>query len=92
MRACFLGQNICGLGFGVATLHAPRLVMDQPAAESPPGLLEEARTVLASGQNAGSQNVSPVPVSILQPNGDTVCSKFATDGSLIRDRVPPYNR
>jgi hypothetical protein len=30
MRACFLGQNICALGFGVATLQAPPLVMDTP--------------------------------------------------------------
>ena len=28
MRACFLGQNICNLGYGVATLQAPPLVMD----------------------------------------------------------------
>jgi hypothetical protein len=31
MRACFLGQSICNLGYGVATLQAPPLVMDQPA-------------------------------------------------------------
>jgi len=37
MRACFLGQNVCGLGFGVATLHTPPLVMDQPVPQSPPG-------------------------------------------------------
>jgi hypothetical protein len=30
MRACFLGQNICNLGYGVATLQAPPLVMDEP--------------------------------------------------------------
>jgi hypothetical protein len=30
MRACFLGQNICSLGFGIATLQAPPLVMDTP--------------------------------------------------------------
>jgi uncharacterized membrane protein len=35
MRACFLGQNICALGFGVATLQAPPLVMDEPAEETP---------------------------------------------------------
>ena len=33
MRACFLGQNICALGYGVATLQAPPLVMDEPAEE-----------------------------------------------------------
>jgi hypothetical protein len=32
MRACFLGQNICALGFGTATLQAPPLVMDKPMA------------------------------------------------------------
>ena len=40
MRACFLGKNICNLGYGVATLQAPPLVMDTPvrprsAAENP---------------------------------------------------------
>jgi hypothetical protein len=33
MRACFLGQNICALGYGVATLQAPPLVMDEPVKE-----------------------------------------------------------
>ena len=31
MRACFLAQNICNLGYGVAILQAPRLVMDEPS-------------------------------------------------------------
>ncbi len=35
MRACFLGQNICNLGYGVAILQAPRLVMDEPARTLP---------------------------------------------------------
>jgi hypothetical protein len=30
MRACFLGQNICALGFGVATLQTPPL-MSEPS-------------------------------------------------------------
>lgn len=33
MRACFLGQNICALGYGVATLQVPPLVMDEPVKE-----------------------------------------------------------
>jgi len=41
MRACFLGQNICALGFGVATLQAPPLVMDEPAEETPPSPANE---------------------------------------------------
>jgi hypothetical protein len=36
MRACFLGQNICALGYGVATLQAPPLVMDTPVTGQPP--------------------------------------------------------
>ena len=46
MRACFLGQNICNLGYGVATLQAPRLVMDEPARPLPKlkSMLAPART------------------------------------------------
>ena len=29
MRACFLGQSVTALGFGVATLQTPRLVLDE---------------------------------------------------------------
>lgn len=32
MRACFLGQNICALGYGVATLQTPPL--QESAAEA----------------------------------------------------------
>jgi len=28
MRACFLGQNVCALGYGVATLQIPPLTID----------------------------------------------------------------
>ena len=34
MRACFLGQNICALGFGVATLQIPP-VMPEPNGQEP---------------------------------------------------------
>ena len=36
MRACFLGQNTCALGFGVATLQTPPLVLEeaQPQGET----------------------------------------------------------
>jgi hypothetical protein len=30
MRACFLGQNICALGNGIAMLQIPPLVADHP--------------------------------------------------------------
>ena len=33
MRACFLGQNICALGFGVATLQSPPLLIDEQTGE-----------------------------------------------------------
>jgi len=36
MRACFLGQNVCALGFGVATLQTPPLLSEPDG--STPGL------------------------------------------------------
>lgn len=36
MRACFLGQNICVLGFGVATLQAPPLLTDEETGKPAP--------------------------------------------------------
>lgn len=48
MRACFLGQNICNLGYGVATLQAPRLVMDEPACK-----LSETEIVVSPDRNMG---------------------------------------
>jgi hypothetical protein len=30
MRACFLGQNVFALGYGVATLQSPPLVLPTP--------------------------------------------------------------
>jgi hypothetical protein len=36
MRACFMGQNVTALGFGVAILHTPRLPdPEQPLGERP---------------------------------------------------------
>jgi hypothetical protein len=51
MRACFLGQNICSLGFGVATLRTPPLVMDEPVTEA-----KESQTA-----STVDQHVSPPP-------------------------------
>ena len=34
MRACFLGQNVCALGYGVATLQSPPL-LDEETGEPP---------------------------------------------------------
>jgi len=86
MRACFLGQSICGLGYGIATLHTPMLVMDHPAPESLEGALA-ASTVDGIDGNVSAGDVrGPLP-----PFADTVCSKFATADGLIQDHVPPYN-
>jgi hypothetical protein len=41
MRACFLGQNVCALGFGVATLQTPPLVVDEETGK-PADLLPDA--------------------------------------------------
>ena len=63
MRACFLGQNICGLGLGIATLRAPPLLMDRPVPESHPEL-ETAKEPVTVGQH-----VSPVSSGVFD---DTV--------------------
>jgi hypothetical protein len=36
MRACFLGQNVCALGFGVATLQMPPLISEPDGQEPNP--------------------------------------------------------
>jgi hypothetical protein len=59
MRACFLGQNICALGFGVATLQTPPLVMDVPATELP--------AVPPSDERAGQMNQKETPVPLPPP-------------------------
>ncbi len=33
MRACFLGQNICVLGRGIAKLQSPPIVLEMPPKE-----------------------------------------------------------
>jgi hypothetical protein len=60
MRACFLGQNICALGFGVATLQAPPLVMDEPAEETPASPANEH--VGQINQNQINQKETPAPL------------------------------
>jgi hypothetical protein len=63
MRACFLGQNICGLGFGVATLRTPPLVMDQPASELPPDRIFQPE----SGEDSLSLSTVDQHVSLPSP-------------------------
>jgi hypothetical protein len=62
MRACFLGQNICALGYGVATLQAPPLVMDTPVTGQPPA------NTLVSTEGAGDMGPSSEePRSVTNP-------------------------
>jgi len=35
MRACFLGQNVCALGYGVAMLQSPPLADEAPGEPLP---------------------------------------------------------
>jgi hypothetical protein len=60
MRACFLGQNICTLGYGVATLQAPPLVMDQPVR-----MLSEAEKAVSpgAGMDTPEAPIEPRPVA-----------------------------
>jgi hypothetical protein len=44
MRACFLGQNICALGFGVATLQMPPVPLDDPLLDEETGKSVERGT------------------------------------------------
>jgi hypothetical protein len=48
MRACFLGQNVCALGNGIAVLHIPAL-----PSESEPNVIE---------QNSGAKGFPRKPV------------------------------
>jgi hypothetical protein len=68
MRACFLGQNICALGFGVATLQTPPLLIDEPA-EKP---LDQP-----AAENGAGENTTP-PLSPVLPVVHTPCHNSAT--------------
>jgi hypothetical protein len=70
MRACFLGQNICVLGFGVASLQVPPLVMDEPADEP----LAGSTTCEHVTQKDGIPTALPLPLS----STAALCNKFAT--------------
>jgi hypothetical protein len=60
MRACFLGQNICALGFGVATLQMPPLM----AAD------ETGKAARADSDRPVDQNgaLRPAPMPLIQAN------------------------
>jgi hypothetical protein len=65
MRACFLGQNICNLGFGVAILQAPRLVMDEPVRPPSEAELHDSPTDEKAVSSAliGSRSVAIPPLA-----------------------------
>jgi hypothetical protein len=60
MRACFLGQNICNLGYGVATLLMPRLLTDELAPEEPKS---KKYISLAESGGVGGTSIESPPVA-----------------------------
>ncbi len=57
MRACFLGQNICALGFGVATLQTPPLLLDEETGK--PVAANDEHVTQAGDKPADRQPPSP---------------------------------
>jgi hypothetical protein len=47
MRACFLGQNVCALGYGVAMVQTPPLVPDVKLETIDPAYPEPVRKDVA---------------------------------------------
>jgi hypothetical protein len=62
MRACFLGQNICALGFGVATLQTPPLLRDEETGKP----VDQPGTNGALGEN-GTSLSPPAPPIVHSP-------------------------
>jgi hypothetical protein len=68
MRACFLGQNICALGFGVAMLQTPPLLTDEHTGKP---------VDLPAADNTGNENsIPPSPPAL--PVVHTPCNNSAT--------------
>ncbi|MDB5735141.1 MAG: hypothetical protein JWP16_817 [Alphaproteobacteria bacterium] len=65
MRACFLGQGVTALGFGVATLQAPPLVMDEETGK--PLLDHEDRRPRACDPAPADCKESPAPLVGIRP-------------------------
>ena len=55
MRACFLGQDICVLGKGIALLQSPPLVMDTPLKEPDALPRQDDPPLYYTPQDAASQ-------------------------------------
>jgi hypothetical protein len=45
MRACFLGQNVCALGFGVATLQTPPMLEEPAKPYLPPAIIPDVTSI-----------------------------------------------
>jgi hypothetical protein len=62
MRACFLGQNVCALGFGVATLQTPPL-MYEPNGQEPDPAAKFAGEVMPTraGHDISTRHVIDAP-------------------------------
>lgn len=64
MRACFLGQNICALGYGVATLQSPPLLDEDPGKPRQdgqfPGKQDRALALLAPPGAGSHQPETPI--------------------------------
>ena len=62
MRACFLGQNICALGFGVATLQIPPVLPEPGGQESDPAARFAVDvTPTRAGHDISTRHVTEAP-------------------------------
>jgi hypothetical protein len=68
MRACFLGQNVCALGFGVATLQTPPLMSEPNGREANPaaGFAAEVTPPRAAHDISTRQMLETPPVAIAE--------------------------
>jgi hypothetical protein len=55
MRACFLGQNICALGNGIAVLQSPPLVIEDPKPQRLKPVVKPARGKAVSIKSASAK-------------------------------------
>ena len=64
MRACFLGQNVCALGYGVAMLQSPPMLDEEtgrPHDGQFPGKRDLSRALLAQPGAGAGPGAGPDP-------------------------------